>query len=64
MIRVDVLLSGTGTVPEFLRGYLEKGVFALGLSDNRTWVPRSGTKCEHSLSCNVQQKTVIIRNSM
>ena len=42
--KVETLYSGTGTVPEFWRGFLKKGVFTLVPIKNRSRAPCSGTK--------------------
>ena len=43
--KVSTLYSGTGTVPEFWRGYLKKGCVHISA---RTRASHPGTKCEHS----------------
>jgi len=47
--KVETLYSGTGTMPEFWRGYLKKCVFTSVLINNRSRAPCSGTKSERGL---------------
>ena len=63
LVLVETLYSGTGTVPEFWRGYLKKSVFTLVPIKIRSRAPCSGTKCERSLWCKMNDTRLTMRKA-